>query len=146
MNSFQIEQEILINAPAAKVFQRLVGDVAPWWDHGFSESPKAIVLEPKVGGRFYEEFGGAEGDGALYCTVMQVETGKKLVLQGPMGMRGAVFGNIAFELVEKGGATTLKLSHHAIGEVTEEHKKNYTSGWRELLGTRLKNLVETGKA
>ena len=143
MNSFQIEQEIVIKAKAEKVYQRLINDVAPWRDQAFSDAPKAVVLEPKVGGRFYEDFG--DGDGALYCTVVHIVKNKKIVLQGAMGMRGAVFGNIALDLEEQDGATTLKLSHHAFGEVTDEHKKNYSGGWQALLGTRLKSLVENGK-
>ena len=144
MNNFRIEQEIKINAKPAKVFERLTGDVSPWWDHSFSEAPKAVVLEAKLGGRFYEDFG--DGNGAIYCTVMQLEKDAKLVLVGQMGMGGAVYGNITFELVADGAATVLKLSHSAIGDVTDEHKKNYSQGWQDLLGKRLKSLVETGKA
>lgn len=144
MNSFQIEQEIKINAKPEKVFARLTNDVTPWWDHSFNENPKAVILEPKVGGRFYEDFG--NDGGALYCIVTFLEKNKKLAMQGSMGMRGAVFGNIVFELEAQGDATVLKLSHHAFGDVTDEHKKNYSSGWQQLLGQRLKSLVETGKA
>jgi len=143
VNSFQIDQEIKIKASADKVFAHLTGDVSPWWDHSFSEKPKAIVLEPKVGGRFFEDFG--NGNGVIYCTVMHIVKNKKLVLQGAMGMAGAVFGNISFDLDEQDGATVLKLSHHAFGEVTEDHKKNYAGGWQALLGARLKGLIETGK-
>lgn len=142
MNSFQIEQEISILAKSEKVFDRLVNDVGSWWNHSFIDNPKAIILEAKIGGRFYEDFG--EGDGALYSTVVQIVKNKKLVLQGSMGMSGAVFGNIIIDLQELSGSTILKLSHHAYGDVTEEHKKSYSAGWQALLGTRLKALVETG--
>ena len=143
MNSFQINQEIKINASPEKVFAHLTNDITAWWDHGFSENPKAIILEPKFGGRFYEDMG--DGNGVIYCHVMHVVKNKTLIMQGAMGMPGAVFGNIAFELVTEGSATILKLSHHAFGEISEDHKKNYTSGWNNLLGARLKSLIESGK-
>ncbi len=142
MNSFQIEQEIKINAKPEKVYTQLTNDVSAWWDHSFIDNPKAVVLEPKVGGRFYEDHG--NGQGALYCTVTLVETNKKLVLQGAMGMRGAVFGNISFELEEQSDATLLRLSHRAFGDVTDDHKASYSKGWQDLLGKRLKNLTERG--
>ncbi len=142
MNSFQINQEIKINASPEKVFAHLTNDITAWWDHGFSENPKAIILEPKFGGRFYEDMG--NGDGVIYCNVMHVVKNKKLVMQGAMGMQGAVFGNIAFELLGDGKSTILKLAHHAFGDISDDHKKNYTAGWQSLLGVRLKGLVEGG--
>ncbi|MCX6126385.1 MAG: SRPBCC domain-containing protein [Proteobacteria bacterium] len=142
MNSFRIEQAIEINAKPEKVFAQLTNDVSSWWDHSFLDNPKAVVLEPKIGGRFYEDHG--NGNGALYCTVIFVETNKNLVMQGAMGMRGAVFGNISFELEEQGVATLLKLSHCAFGDVNEDHKASYSKGWQDLLGRRLKDLVEQG--
>ncbi|MCX6118862.1 MAG: SRPBCC domain-containing protein [Proteobacteria bacterium] len=142
MNSFQIEQEIKINANPEKVFAHLTNDVSSWWDHGFIQNPKAIILEPKIGGRFYEDHG--NGNGALYCTVIYVEANKKLVMQGSMGMRGAVFGNISFELTVQGDSTLLNLSHRAFGDVSDEHKSMYSKGWQDLLGKRLKTLVEKG--
>ncbi len=69
---------------------------------------------------------------------------KKLVMQGAMGMQGAVFGNIAFELLGDGKSTILKLAHHAFGDISDDHKKNYTAGWQSLLGVRLKGLIEGG--
>ncbi len=142
MNSFQINQEITINATPDKVFAHLTNDVTAWWDHGFSEHPKAIILEPKFGGRFYEDFG--DGDGVIYCFVQHVVKNKRLVMQGAMGMPGAVFGNISFELSAEETGTVLKLAHHAFGDITDDHKKNYSAGWQKLLGTRLKSVVETG--
>lgn len=142
MNNFQIEQEIQIESPAKEVFEHMTNDVSTWWSHSFTETPKRIVLEPKLGGHFFEEF--ESGGSALYATVTYIEPNKKLVLQGPMGKSGAIVGSIAFELNEGAGGTLLKLSHHAFGEVTDEQKQNYSKGWQELLGNRLKSVVEKG--
>ncbi|MCB2200980.1 metalloregulator ArsR/SmtB family transcription factor [bacterium] len=145
MKELHIEQDVLIQATPEEVFDKLTGDVTSWWNHGFSESPHAIKLEPHVGGRFYEEFGG-EGDGALYCTVTYVDRPHSLSMQGSMGMREPVTGSIKFELEKEGDGTRLKLSHHAFGLIDDEKEANYTVGWKVLLGERLKRLVETGNA
>ena len=44
-----------------------------------------------------------------------------------------------------GKATTLRLSHRVVGQVTEETKAAYSGGWKDLLGVRLKAYVESGK-
>lgn len=59
-----------------------------------------------------------------------------------MGMGSAVLGDISFELSEKDGSTLVKLSHHAIGLLPPDAKKNYTEGWQHLLGNRLKSEAE----
>lgn len=142
MKSFKIEQEIEINGSPAKVFAKMTGDVMSWWDHGFSENPKRITLEPKLGGRFFEEFDD-QGNGAHYATVVYLEKDKKIVLNGPMGIRTAMTGVISFELVPgKAGGTLLKLSHHAVGDIADEAQKGYDAGWKKLLGTNLKKAVE----
>ena len=142
MNSFSVEQEIFIKKTPKDVFEGMTNDVSSWWDHSFTETPKAIILEPKLGGRFYEDFG--NGNGVIYCTVTHFIKNKKITLQGPMGMQGAVFVNINFELDEKDGSTILKLSHQAFVEISDYKKKNYSKGWIELLEGRLKKIVETG--
>ncbi len=59
-------------------------------------------------------------------------------------MSGAVQGVIRFELEQSSNATTLKLSHCAIGEVNERLQATYDAGWRDLLEKRLKAFVEQG--
>ena len=143
MEKLHIEQEVRIEAEPTRVFDALTTEIGAWWNHRFSEAPKGIYLEPKVGGRFYEEFNEKE-EGALYATVTYLERGKKLRMAGPMGMSGAVTGVVDFELEPKGKATLLKLSHRVIGEVSDETKKGYTAGWQELLNKRLKDFIERG--
>lgn len=143
LDSMQIEQEVLIQARPATVYRGLTAEIGEWWTHSFSGAPKRIVLEPWVGGRFFEEFPDGEG-GALYATVTYLEPNKQLRLAGPMGMAGPVHGVSTFELEDQGAATLLKLSHRAIGPVTEEAKANYAKGWTSLLGKHLKAFAETG--
>jgi len=139
-NEFQIEQELLINAEPEAVFDALTAKVGEWWTHTFSDSPRAVRLEPQVGGRFYEEFG--DGGGALYATITQIWPGKGLAFTGPMGMLGPVVNFIRFDLEPHEGSTVVKLSHHAIGKVDDEIRQNYDSGWKAILSKGLKTYLE----
>ena len=60
-------------------------------------------------------------------------------------MPGAVHATVRFELEKRAGATLVKLTHQACGYISDEAKSRYAFGWKDLLGTRLKALVETGK-
>lgn len=144
MEKFHIEQEVQIDATPNRVFEALTKDVAAWWGapYQISETAKTIILEPKLGGRFYEDWG--SGQGALWATVTQLKQNEILELTGPIGMSGAVQGIACIALEAKGKATLVKLSHRAVGEVNEQKQKGYSAGWQDLLGKRLKEFVEKG--
>jgi uncharacterized protein YndB with AHSA1/START domain len=138
----EIEQEVTIQAPPERVFDALTNEVGAWWTHSFDDAPRAILMEPRVGGRFHEVWGDEEG--ALYATVTSLRRPSQLRLAGPFGMRRPVQAVIAFDLEPRddGRATLLRLSHRAIGDLDEETHQQYDTGWRALLGTSLKSHVE----
>jgi DNA-binding transcriptional ArsR family regulator/uncharacterized protein YndB with AHSA1/START domain len=139
-----IEQQVSIQASPARVFEAITNDVSAWWGAPYliSTDAKALIIEPKVGGRAYEDWG--NGQGAMWATVTALKQEKVLELTGPLGMSGVVQGVVCFELEAEGDATILKFSHRAIGEVNEQIEAGYNSGWQDLLETRLKAFVEQG--
>jgi uncharacterized protein YndB with AHSA1/START domain len=143
----QVEQEISINASAERVFEAMTQDVSAWWGAPYllTASPQAIILEPQVGGRLYEQSG--SGDGALWATVTTIKKNERLELTGPVGASEALHSVVTFSLEPKneGEATLLKLSHQAIGPFGEDTQANYNAGWQDLLGVRLKAFVEKGE-
>ena len=141
VNAIHIEQEVRINAPAAQVFDSLL-DVNSWWNRRYSNTSAALVLEDKIGGRFYELFQGEEG--ALYGIVTHLEQGKQLIVSGSIGMSAAITALIQFDLEAQGDSTLVKLSHRAIGQIDETTIQNYSRGWEELIQTCLKQFVEQG--
>ncbi len=60
-------------------------------------------------------------------------------------MTGAVTSAYGYTLKEDRGATLLSLSHQASGVLDPNWHSAYEEGWKELLGTFLKNYVEQGK-
>jgi DNA-binding transcriptional ArsR family regulator/uncharacterized protein YndB with AHSA1/START domain len=145
LQPMQIEQEISINATANRVFEALTNEVQAWWGAPYliSENAKGLVLEPKLGGRFYEDWG--DGQGGLWGVVTQVRKNELLEITGPIGMGGPVHAVISYVLEAKGATTLLKFSHQAIGQLDEHAKQGYTGGWNDLLAIRLKTWVEKGE-
>jgi len=141
MDVVTIEQKIRMAAPPERVFKGLTEDVNAWWDHRYREG-STVSLEPHVGGRFQENFG--DGGGALYATVSFIDPGRRLTMRGSMGMGGAVTGVIKYDLEPSGTGTVLRLSHHVVGEVSQEDRDEYAAGWTALLEGNLRSLVEAG--
>lgn len=142
METIQIAQTVQIEAEPQRVFAALI-DPDGWWRLRYVDLPQGIILEPRIGGRFYQG-SGDDGRGSLWATVTHIEPGKKLTLNGTMGMPNAVAGIVNFDLEPTGNGTLLKLQHYAIGLIDEETRVNYTGGWRMLLGDALKGYVEHG--
>ncbi|MGD6830855.1 helix-turn-helix domain-containing protein [Sutcliffiella halmapala] len=144
ISSFQIEQEIFIDAPKESVYDALTERIGEWWAYRLGEDKDApLLLEPKIGGAFYEDFG--NGQGALWGTVTYLKKPVEIRLQGLLGMQGAVQSSYKYVLEEKGTSTLLKLSHHAVGLIEPGWEEGHRKGWEELLGVFLKKYVETGK-
>ncbi len=142
METVQIEQEVVIAAEPGRVFAALL-DPDGWWRLRYAAIPQGVVLEPRIGGRFYQ--GDADdGPGVLWATVTHIDLGKKLTVNGTMGMPHAVAGIVNFDLEPQGDGTLLKLQHYAIGPISEETRASYHAGWQMLLGDALKAFVERG--
>ncbi|MCA0986763.1 helix-turn-helix domain-containing protein [Guptibacillus algicola] len=143
-DTFQIEQEIRIQAPIEKVFKSLTEKIDSWWAYRLCGEDSTLSFEPEVGGRFIER--GASGEaGALWGTITYINAPCEIRLNGLLGMQGAVNSAYSYKLREEGGETILSLSHHASGLLDPEWHAAHDGGWKELLGTFLKNYVEEGK-
>jgi uncharacterized protein YndB with AHSA1/START domain len=137
-----IVQEHVVNAPRAQVFKALTEEANAWWCHTANENSKAVHMEPKIGGRFYEDFG--NGGGFLYATVTWLKPGEEIELSGAMGFDGPSTGVFSFTLEERGKSTLIKLEHKFFGPLSNETEGMYQEGWKELLAGTFKDFVEKG--
>jgi DNA-binding transcriptional ArsR family regulator len=140
----EIEAEIVINADVDAVWRALTDDVGQWWDHTFTDNPYAIVLEPVIGGRFYEQFD-ETGAGALYATVTYLEPRRVLRTSGSMGMPGARQYVKTYRLEADGDRTIVRTTASALGAIDAELLAGYRKGGLALLET-LKRHVERAPA
>jgi uncharacterized protein YndB with AHSA1/START domain len=145
VGSIRIKQELTINATADKVFTALTKDTSFWWGAPYliDDQLKGLVVEPKLGGKFYEDWG--DNGGAIWGFVTQWKKNEIFEFTGKCGMGGSVNGVICFTLESKGGSTLLKLEHDAVGHITEKTQSGYSFGWNDLLEKRLKAYVEKGE-
>ena len=136
------ELEVIIAAAPAHVWQALVSESSQWWPKEFHTSERALrfVIEPVLGGRAYEDFGG--GEGLLWYSVIGVEAGRELTLAGhllpPFG--GPAVTALRLSLSEKGPGTLLRIQDHRFGVLGGESP---VDGWRIVFDTGLRRHVES---
>src|SRR5262249_40116807 len=116
--TLSIEQQIDLKAPPAEVFRALTLDIGEWWGSPYLvDDARDMVLDPVPGGLLKQLT--RDGGGNVMCTVQAIRRDRLLVLNGVMGMPGAVLGSLRFELEPvRGGSTRLLLKHWAIGDLS----------------------------
>ncbi len=143
----EINLRFPIDATPAAVWKALTEDVSAWWGAPYlvlGERATRLVLERKIGGRFYEAAG--TSDSVLWGTVTRLERNRCLQITGAIGSAHAIHAVVGFwiEPGAKGKPTDLVLEHRMAGQVTAQTRSGYTRGWKDLLGVRLKALAEEG--
>lgn len=140
IGSFQIEQEVIINASRERVFKALTEEINDWWAFRLGTKDTTLTFEPKLNGLFFEDWG--NGQGVIWGTVIYCMENEEIRLNGLLGMEGAVNSNYTYKLEDRGVSTILKLSHQAVGLLEPEWEEAHRHGWNELLGKHLKEYVE----
>jgi DNA-binding transcriptional ArsR family regulator/uncharacterized protein YndB with AHSA1/START domain len=136
-----IALDVEIAGPPGAVFAALTNDIGGWWGHPFVTARAAsLALEPRLGGLFTERW---ENGGQVIASVTGWAQDEHLALTGPFHL-GVGVGVAAFDLAASGAGTLLRFSFRAIGVVDAAVAEDMARGWAELVGTRLKGLVETG--
>lgn len=136
------ELQIDIRARPERVWSALVEQMDNWWLPDFRVCPgsRRIVIEPIVGGRWYEE---AESGGLLWGHVIAIDAGKSLHLAGHIAPPwGASHWLMHVALEPKGEATVLRISHAIIGLITESAADRIAQDWERLFTDGLKAYVE----
>src|SRR4030095_5770087 len=99
-NGFPVKFEVSVNAPAAKVYDALVGQIGSWWasEHTYSGDAKNLTIDARPGGCFCEKL--PNGGGIEHARVIYVAPREILRLSGALG-----------PLQTAGGAGTLIWQH-----------------------------------
>jgi DNA-binding transcriptional ArsR family regulator len=113
----RIETELRFRAAPERVFEALTTRVREWFPHSYGEDrTEAIVIEPRVGGAHYEDWG--NGAGYLYGEVTSFDPPRSYSTRGRI-MPGTIL-DTSYELEAAGDETVLKVSKVAVGPMTEE--------------------------
>ena len=142
----EVVSEVRMAAPPGRVWEALTRDIGRWWPAGFFSSAKAkrMVLEPRVGGRVYEDWGDGDASGLLWYTVIGIEAGRELRLSGELGPDWGGPAHLAtrWTLKPDGDGTVVRLEEVISGRVGDETGGKMTEGWNTILGQHLRPFVE----
>ena len=117
VRTVRIETELSFRSTPDRVFAALSGDTLQWFPHSYGEDrTQRIVIEPRVGGAHYEDWG--DGQGHLYGHVTEWDPPRRLSLRGRI-MPGSVL-DTTYEVTSDGDGSTLRMSKVAVGPMTEE--------------------------
>jgi len=146
INAFAFDVPVVLPGTPEEIFDAATGDIAGWWDHTFSGNPKALVLEPKVGGHFVELFDD-KGNGAQHAEVIFCQRPAKIRFQGPLGLSGTAVDMVFTYSFEAVGAdsTRMTLSASGMGAVDASTGPLVKGVWRHFLIERFKPYILAGK-
>lgn len=149
-NGFTVRQEILIAAERTQVYDTAVNRVGQWWssEHTFSGEAGNLYIEPRLQGCFCEKI--AEEGGVVHLLITFISPNHMLRLTGglgPLGLLGTS-GNMTWEFQDADEDTLLVLTY-VVGGYSAAGLDALATPVDNVLAeemTRLKNLLETGKA
>ncbi len=125
-----VESEI--DASREKVFRGMVEGIGEWWVHPAGEKPP-MRIEPKVGGRFFEDHG--DDKGHMFGTVTVYEPSRKLRFVGDFTNREAALNVVTIDFEEvSADKTRVKIDHRSSGEVSDDFAASFEQGWTEIAG------------
>ncbi len=144
LSATKVAIEITINASIDTVWQAVTSEANAWWRKDFYTSPKTkqFIIEKKLGGKMYEDYG--NGEGLVWAEVIAIDSPHAIEFKGNLS---AAFGGPAISflkitLVEEDNATKLSLTDDIFGKVGENVKTSMTEGWELLFGHGLKPYIE----
>jgi uncharacterized protein YndB with AHSA1/START domain len=142
--SIEVKIELTMHAPQERVWSALINEANQWWPQSFytSEKTKRFTLEPRLGGRMFEDCG--KGEGLVWYTVNGIESPNYLSLVGYMG---PPFGGPSTSILRIGltaagkDETKLEIIDSLFGQVEGCETE---SGWRTIFGEHFRAHVEAG--
>ncbi|MCA9053276.1 MAG: SRPBCC domain-containing protein [Planctomycetaceae bacterium] len=139
------ELEVVIAARPERVWRAITTESSAWWPLDFVTSTRTqrFVIEPVLGGRAFEDFGG--GDGLVWYTVIDVDAGRELIMAGhllpPFG--GPATTALRVVLSTRGDGTLVKVRDDRLGILGGDSP---VEGWRIVFDDGLRHYLESGNA
>jgi DNA-binding transcriptional ArsR family regulator len=117
VRTIRIENELRFSASAERVFAALTEDSLSWFPHTYGgERARSIVLEPRVGGLHYEDWG--DGAGHLYGQVTAYDPPTRFATRGAL-MPGVILDS-EYTVKPSGDDVVLQASKVIVGPLSDE--------------------------
>jgi len=124
VRTVRLAYEMRIRASAQRTFEVMTRQVLDWFPHTYGgERVQAVVVEPRVGGRHYEDWGGENGH--LYGQVTLFDPPRAWATRGRLSP-GTVL-DTEYELTEEPGpVTVVRVTKVAVGPISDEEAAGIT--------------------
>jgi DNA-binding transcriptional ArsR family regulator len=118
VTTVRLAYELRIRASAQRTFEVMTRQSMDWFPHTYGgDRVRAVVLEPRVGGLHYEDWGGQHGH--LYGHVTLFDAPRAWATRGRL-WPGVVL-DTEYELTEEPGpVTVVRVTKVAVGPISEE--------------------------
>jgi uncharacterized protein YndB with AHSA1/START domain len=125
-----IEQTVVIKAPAEKVFEGLIHHLCNMEGEAGKPGLK-LKLERRPGGRWYRDLGSDSGH--LWGFVQSIKPPTLLEIFGPLMMSYPVANNLIVRLSPAAEGTQLLFKHQVFGPLPAEYSQGMDEGWGQML-------------
>jgi hypothetical protein len=118
VTTVRLAYELRIRASAQRTFEVMTRQSLDWFPHNYGgERVRAVVLEPQVGGRHYEDWGDQQGH--LYGHVTLFDPPRAWATRGRL-WPGVVL-DTEYELAEEPGpVTVVRVTKVAVGPISDD--------------------------
>jgi DNA-binding transcriptional ArsR family regulator len=139
----RLEAEIRLKASPERVFKAWTQEQRDWYPYTYGgDKVRSIVLEPRVGGSCYEDWG--DGAGHLYSTVTHYDPPNVIITRG--WLQPAIILEQSAQFLVEGDETVVKTSTVTFGPISDEMAEGIrTHGDMTLFEDKLRAWVERGE-
>lgn len=117
IRTVRIETELRFETTPERVFRAFTEDALEWFPHTYGgDRTRAVVMEPRVGGAHFEDWG--DGAGYYYGLVTLYDPPRRLSTRGRL-MPGTTLDS-DYEIEPDGDGVVLRVSRVAVGPMTED--------------------------
>jgi DNA-binding transcriptional ArsR family regulator/uncharacterized protein YndB with AHSA1/START domain len=125
VRTVRLAYEMRIRASAQRTFEVMTQQVQDWFPHSYGgDRVRAVVVEPRVGGRHYEDWGGENGH--LYGHVTLFDPPRAWATRGRLSP-GTIL-DTEYQLTEEPGpVTVVRVTKAAVGPISDEEAAGITT-------------------
>jgi uncharacterized protein YndB with AHSA1/START domain len=140
MSEAAVRKSVSVDRPVEHAFRVFTEQVGSWWPYEKThsvaeENVETVILEGRVGGRFFERT--KTGEEHLWGTILVWDPPNRLVYSWHPGRGEETAQQVEITFTSEGAGTRVVLVHtgwEQLGERMAEAVASYDTGWDAVLG------------
>lgn len=140
IQTLEVLKDEEIAAPIDIVFETILEQIGPY-NETPDGTPLPMKIEPWPGGRWFRDLG--NNTGHLWGHVQAIKPPTLIEIYGPLFMSTPAISNVQYRLTFENGATRIKFSHRAMGQIPPVllDGVNVGKGWSNII-SRIRRVAE----